>query len=142
MHALNTRFLASSLTGTVVAVLVGMLCAPSFVRASCGDYLLMEARAKPADHSNPLPHLPTSPHDGPKPCSGPMCSQAPLPFQAVPPSVTPERGSEPALSTLLLFFAEATPNDRCRDDATGQPVRRGADIYHPPRGSQLLAGAE
>ena len=145
MYALNTRFLASSLMGMVVTVLAGMLLAPSAARASCGDYLLMGAGAKSADHAQPLPQLPGSPklpstpHDGPKPCSGPLCSQAPLPFPAVPPLVTVERESEHALSTFFLFLAEATLNDRCLEDFPGQPVRRGASIYHPPRscGSHL-----
>jgi hypothetical protein len=139
MHALNTRFLASSLMGTVVTVLAGMLLAPSVARASCGDYLLMGAGAKSADHAHSFPQLPGSrklpstPHDGPKPCSGPLCSQSPLPLPAVPPLVTAERESEHALSTFFLFLAEATPNGRYLDDFLGQPVRRGASIYHPPR---------
>jgi hypothetical protein len=140
MRTASNRSLVFLLAGTMATVLAGMLLAPPVARAECGDYLVLGAKAKSTAHSHlppPLPatsqQMPVAGHDGPKPCSGPMCSKAPLPFPPMPPSPAPERGNEAAIPALLQHLAETQHFNCCPDDSAERPVRRGAEIYHPPR---------
>lgn len=143
MHPLNRRFLVHLLAVTMAGALPWVLVAPSGARAGCGNYVVTGDKGSAAAYSNPLPHLPASPyqmpsipsapHDGSKPCSGPMCSRAPLSLPTAPPSVAPQQGNDAAQPTLLLNVAEIQHIDCCLDETPQRPIRRGAEVYHPPR---------
>ena len=115
--------LLPAVTGVILAA--GLL-APSAARGECGDYIVYTnpAHAKPMGDHGPVPVK----------CSGPHCQRVPGPGPApqAPPHLRilsddslPITGGYANLigRSLSLPF----------DSAEGAPVRRPADVYHPPR---------
>jgi hypothetical protein len=130
--------------GVVGALLAGMLLAPSPLRASCGDYVLVNhpgAGRHGADASHVLPGTsslaapsgPGAPMPHPRRCSGPMCSGQPssLPLDQTPSS--PPRAGQSGCWIPLPPFAAPDSFAHHLDDGTLQPIRRAAPVYHPPR---------
>jgi hypothetical protein len=115
--------LLPAVTGVILAV---GLFAPSAARGDCGDYVVYTnpAHAKPmADHGQ----IPVK-------CNGAHCQRVPAPVPApqAPPHLRiltddtlPITGGDasPARDSFSLSF----------DSADATPIRRAADVYHPPR---------
>jgi hypothetical protein len=107
--------------GALLALLVGG-AAPGTARAECGDHVVFR---RPADKVTPA--VPA------KPCHGPNCSghRAPiLPLPAPPAPTVDERWGQ-------TTSCEAVPApglaERFPDSPSDHPIRRPADIFHPPR---------
>jgi hypothetical protein len=114
------------LPGISGVILAAALFAPAAARGECGGYVT---------YTDPAHAGPMSDH-GPVPvgCHGPNCSQtpAPAPMPEPPPHLRiltddslPVTGgeSDSARDSSSLPF----------DPAGGTPIRRAADVYHPPR---------
>jgi hypothetical protein len=115
--------LLPAVTGVILAA--GLL-APSAARGECGTYVTYAnpAQAKPTGGHGPMP----------VPCHGPTCSQTP-PRAPMPPA--PPHLRILADDSLPLTGGEADPVPDSSpfpvDPAAGSPIRRPADVYHPPR---------
>jgi hypothetical protein len=118
----SVRF-SPAITGVILAL---GLFAPAIARGDCGNYVT---------YANPA-HAPPMGDHGPLPgqCHGPNCSQVPppAPMPEAPPSVRiltddslPVSGRDSA--------ADPGSHPLGIDSAAGTPVRRAADVYHPPR---------
>jgi hypothetical protein len=124
--------------GVALALLAGLLLAPSAAQAGCGDYVVFGMKHADAQTLSspfaPVAHpAPVSPTDNPTPCSGPTCSSGPAtpPAAPAPPGPVPgERCGFP--STLPLWTGPEAVVYRT-DDSAGTPVRGSSTIYHPPR---------
>ena len=128
--------LATLLAGAALALPTGLL-APSSARADCTThYFSLSNTALPFGESLPFRPQSAGSH-GPKPCSGPGCSShKDLPVAPAPPP--PPAGDERwgcALSFAPLL--DAPRGGRAYDDTPIRPVRRAAEVYHPPRASLL-----
>lgn len=115
--------LLPAITGVVLAA--GLL-SPSAARGECGSYVTYgdPAHAKPMGDHGPLPGQ----------CHGPNCSQVP------PPAPMPEAPSNVRILTddsLPLAgcesLADLTSSTFGIESSAGAPIRRAADVYHPPR---------
>jgi hypothetical protein len=112
----------------VCATLAGEVVRPSKASAGCGDYVVYPNKARAGGHHSDMPP------DDPKPvCHGPRCSQ-PLPIPATPgvptkTQVTDDRvGLETTADTPVLFSTFLS-----LDLSVGPAIRRGTDVFHPPR---------
>lgn len=121
MVTVSRRAWLRLLVGTL-AVLAGLLLAPSRVSAACGDHVHY---GQPTD--NPLPK------HTPKPCTGPACQQAPALPLTPPVTTTLERATEPGLLPPQSPPSEPPLTRRHLDECQSPPVRAGEPIYHPPR---------
>jgi hypothetical protein len=114
-----------------------LCCAPSVVRASCGeDYVVVRTShsrevAPMGQHSAQVPSpLPVRPH---KPCNGPNCSRGPsvppLSIPTVPSSPPPEWG------WLCGTLTNVPPGGGAlfADPTSPQPISFVSSIFHPPR---------
>jgi hypothetical protein len=124
-------------TGLFLAFVVMMLCAPSSVRASCGDYLTSAVHIHSLASTGALPqsvgeHKPSMPGDH-FPCSGPTCSQRenhPLSVPGARVSVSMDEWGSVVLARVIggldrgswLFFPAST-----------LPVGHFDSVFHPPR---------
>jgi hypothetical protein len=115
----------------LLALAAGCFCAPSTLRASCGDYVILDpvqsAQRTPAN-TPPTPALP-QPHE---PCHGPLCSGGSLPPLA-PISVAPDTPEQwcdliqrPVAAAPYGFNSISSVNQRAH--RASRPV-----VYHPPR---------
>jgi hypothetical protein len=110
--------------------LVGEFVCPSKAAAGCGDYIVYTNQSDAARHSSDMPA------DDPKPlgCHGPNCRQAP------PPPTLPGAPAKTRLASddrVSLDSSITTPDPLSvtlsTDTPVGQLVRRGTDVFHPPR---------
>jgi hypothetical protein len=130
------RNLVRLTAGALAALLLGVLAAPSAVRASCGDYVLMRShgdhRALPG-HSGPdLSGEPAAPTAPLAPCSGPHCSgHRPLPLP--PPAVIPVSVEHWACLPGQLLRAGPRFHDFLTGDRCPRPTHSPSSIFHPPR---------
>ena len=126
MHPPGSRSPARLLVGTVTAVLTGVLFAPGVARGSCGDYVMMG----PESGTHQSPHSPA----GPKPCDGPNCSQGRQPLAPPAPARAPtSSGDDWACPTVPPSLADPGSAFLAAPEAGRRPLRRGTDVYHPPR---------
>jgi hypothetical protein len=98
---------------TVVAAAVACVffLAPTFVRASCGDYALSHANvANLPSNGQREPHQRVLPAhaDQHAPCSGPSCRSQPVQFPTAP--VPPQPNVKEWVATFNLWLGS---NDRC-----------------------------
>ncbi len=144
MNSLAPEQWVRTRAGVVGALLAGLLLAPSPLRASCGDYVLMNqpgagqhgpdaAPILPGTSSPAAPYGPGAPMPHPRRCSGPMCSGQPssLPLDRTPSS--PQRAGQWGCWIALPPFAALDAFAHHLDNGPLQPVRRAAPVYHPPR---------
>ncbi|HJZ89261.1 MAG TPA: hypothetical protein VKE40_00215 [Gemmataceae bacterium] len=110
----------------LAVALAGGMLAPSAARAECGDYVVYTN----GPHANPMSD------DAPKPvpCQGPGCSQIPAPAPMPQPPTQVRILADEAL-IAAIGFTSAVPDSlpSPRSFPVGEPIRRGSDIYHPPR---------
>jgi hypothetical protein len=113
---------------TAVIVGTGML-APSPVRGECGGYIVYTDHERHAADQQPM-----SEHPGPVRCHGPNCSQVP-PQAPMPESPLTFRvlTDDPLIASSGTSLAGTSSGAVPADFAVGEPVRRPADVYHPPR---------
>ncbi len=142
MKPLGSRRSICLLAGLLSAFLAAGLLAPSEARAGCGDYVTPASRSAghvptaSAEHTPQMPlpanHSPITPREGHGPCQGTSCSRGSLPPLQPVPSAPPvvERWS---CLTSLLIPTGAKPANYLSDHSVAHPVRRGQDIFHPPR---------
>jgi hypothetical protein len=115
--------LLPAITGVILAA---GLFAPSAARGECGDYVVYTnpAHAKPMGDHEPLPVK----------CNGPHCQRVPAP---VPVPEAPPHLRILSNDSLLIAGSDASPVrdsfTRLFDSADGTPIRRPAEVYHPPR---------
>src|SRR5262249_13763746 len=142
MKAYSSCHFGGWFTRVLLALLLGLLLAPSPARGSCGDYVVQGGNghavpAMPTTSGAPgMPaasHLrPRQPADVPVPCSGTLCSRGPL-VPLVPVMTITTTGTEwgcfsiPILSNNWDRSAFLTRTD------SAAPIRRSRAIYHPPR---------
>jgi hypothetical protein len=120
------------LLGAALAVLAGVLLAPTPARAGCGDHVILMSGTDSLASKAPMP-APIQPNEKPAPCSGPTCSHSPIapapaPTAPVAPSV-PEWACVLALSTLPVVTFSPHPLDNRREPL----LSLASSIYHPPR---------
>jgi hypothetical protein len=136
--AAGRRLLTPFTTGAALALAAGLALAPPAARADCAahSFSLAGLDGPFAPAAAPAAARPAAPR-GPKPCTGPHC-RARRDRGADPlPSEPPTRGDEWG---CVLTFAPppAAPHGaRLSGDAPARPVRRGAEVFHPPRLSLL-----
>ncbi len=117
--------------GGLGALVLGAVFAPVQARAACGEGL-MPLRAAGPDVRHPGPSH-DRPQPAPAPCSGPFCTRIPHSPPAVPASPPVQRVDDAGVLASPFSFASPHPLDRPADDFSSRPVRRSADVYHPPR---------
>jgi hypothetical protein len=118
----STLLVPAALT---VALAAGMF-APSAAHAECGDYVVYTngPHAKPMSDDAPRP----------VPCHGPGCSQIPAPAPMPQPPTQVRILADEALIAAIGFASEVPDSlPSPFDNPAGEPIRRGSDIYHPPR---------
>jgi hypothetical protein len=122
------------LLGGLVALAGVLLLAPGEARAVCGRYVLItNPTAHPSGDRRPDAAPPMPDHGGPTPCQGPACSGVPAGVPPGPVSEVPTGGPEWAL-LLAPPHPPGQTGARPLDDADSRrPIRRAADIFHPPR---------
>jgi hypothetical protein len=113
-------------------LLLGVLAAPSAVRASCGDYVMIGGHpAAKADATTPR----QTPHDTghPGPCSGPFCSRGPTLPPLLPVAVVTVSAEH--WGCLLCPPTLPEPDARSLPCAAPLPLpeRLPCSIFHPPR---------
>src|SRR5262249_51116459 len=110
----------------LAVALAGGMLAPSAGPAAGGGYLVYTNRppAKPQSGGAPQPG----------PCQGPGCSQIPAPAPMPQPPTQVRILADEAL-IAAIGFTSAVPDSlpSPRSFPVGEPIRRGSDIYHPPR---------
>jgi hypothetical protein len=129
MRANSYQVWGRFLVGGLCAFVLGTVCAPGQARAGCGNHQL----PLPAKSLSPKEASVTSPAVPHPPCSAPSCSRQPLAPPAVPVSA-PVRDVDDlaALSSPPLSVCPR-PLPRLVGDPVPLPVRRGTDVFHPPR---------
>jgi hypothetical protein len=113
-----------------VALSLAWLLAPSEARAGCGDGLL------PGSLHAAMPPKPSAPAEAPKaPCHGPHCSaKAPsIPF--TPPAPPMQYHDGWASVALVPRLPDLGAGRFSQAERSPLPVRRPADVFHPPRTS-------
>jgi hypothetical protein len=133
MQSLGRRRPAWRRLGWALALLAGVLAAPTAARASCGDYVRIgDPTEKPTampPHAAPESGNPPG-HGGP--CHGPGCNRHPV----APPAPTAPISSpaeEWGWVSRTVDCPPRTPETALRDEAASPPVRRPSPVYHPPR---------
>jgi hypothetical protein len=127
------RPLSLLLAGAALALSAGLL-APSAARADCSSHTFSLSRSDDpfaASHGGFTPEADPATH-GPKPCSGPNCSsrRSPDPAPSPPP---PPRAQEWGCALDHDPPPGPPPGGRLADDDPRRPVRRTAEVFHPPR---------
>jgi hypothetical protein len=118
------------LAGAVLPLLVIVLAAPSAVRASCGDYVVIGSKSS-GGASRAGDHLGMPSGGAPRPCSGPLCNRGtPVP---VPATITPAQPEH-----WICLPRDVLPDDPrrvalLRDEPRASPESHDLSIYHPPR---------
>ena len=140
MVPLGRRLLVRGEVRVAVAILAGVLFAPTAARAQCGAYVVVGARAAGGHDQAPpaMAHAASdtrsdAPASPSRPCTGPMCSSAPLAMPVVPLSTPRERGEQWSSLTDLLGESAAGPAAFLADGPDQRQVHRTLSIYHPPR---------
>jgi hypothetical protein len=127
-----------------VALLVGLLTAPSAARATCGNYVVTGHRAvahspepgaasgaptvsHPFDQPTPMP-LPRG-----SPCTGTSCSGGPIPLPADSGSMSQTQDRE--LGCLACWAGAGADFQRSlvTESSRLSPIRRPLPLYDPPR---------
>src|SRR5688500_17950841 len=117
----------SSAAGVIPVLILGAgLFAPAAASAAFGDDVV---------YTHPKHARSAADHDSaPVPCQGPTCSQAPV---RAPMPVAPVNARVLAEQPLSPHAGEpAGPKSTSSlpiDSVSADPVRRTADVYHPPR---------
>jgi hypothetical protein len=117
--------------GGLGALVLGAVFAPGQARAACGEGVMplhatsLDTRPPGPTHNRPQPT--------PAPCSGPFCSRIPHSPPAVPASLPFQQVDDTGVLTSPPPFASPHLLNRLSDDLPSRPVRRTADVYHPPR---------
>jgi hypothetical protein len=128
MNVAASRRALGRLAGWALLIPGVLLCAPAGVRADCGDYVTTRSAHSGAP-STAAP--PAAPQPG-KPCSGPHCSQTPAAPLAPAPTPPPTSSEWGALLDALVLAAPR-PAALFAEQPARRPVRRPADVFHPPR---------
>jgi hypothetical protein len=119
------------LVGGLGALVLGAVFAPGQARAGYGEGLML-LHATSLDAHPPWPGH-DRPQPTPAPCSGPFCSRIPHSPPAVPASLPVQRVDDAGVLASPPPFASPHLLDRLSGDLLSRPVRRSADVYHPPR---------
>jgi len=129
----NRRSLTDLLPRAALALAAAALFAPS-ARADCTTHI-----PRLFDMSLPFPTTPAESrrdHALPrhKPCSGPSCTHhGPVPPAPAPAPQRSVGGDEPGWVSAGGACAGSAFLFLLRDASAGRPVRRAADVFHPPR---------
>lgn len=130
--------------GVALALLAGMLLAPSAARGQCGHYVLFGSKtsnngipnaSQDAPEAVPLtvPAHPSVPPGNHTPCSGPMCSRGSDSLPLAPISPSHVTGNQWGCLTTLATAIESEPATLFWDEKRADPRRHLSIIYHPPR---------
>jgi hypothetical protein len=119
--------------GGLWALALGMAFAPSQARAGCGDGLQTLGAGHHAAQPDVRPGSADTEKPAPRPCSGPHCSRAPLAPAPLPVPTSQRTVDDPCALSPLLLLPLSEPLATFPETFSGVPVRRAADVYHPPR---------
>jgi hypothetical protein len=118
------------LLAVTAVTLVGEVVRPSKAVAGCGDYVVYTNGADAERHHQDMPA------ESPKPsgCHGPNCRQAPpLPTSPNVPTKSRLMSDDRAQFDCSTGTPDLPSATLSHDAPTGQLVRRGTDVFHPPR---------
>src|SRR5262245_14737033 len=133
---------ANGKTTAVIAALLVCLLAPGAVHAGCGDHIRMVGKGEHAGHSRSHPEASSRlsqnlddllPTKFPPPCSGPMCSRGRQLPPSAPPAPAPVELEEWGCAVPFLDAIRTQPVELTSSHSTSHALRRGCDVYHPPR---------
>jgi hypothetical protein len=116
--------------GGTLALLVGVLAAPSWSRASCGDYVHIGGpdTRRAAGHGE----APKTPADHPGPCHGPNCGRNPA-APAAPAFPAPAHPREWGCVPHPAASRSLSPGYPFPGEGSSRPVKRPSPVWHPPR---------
>jgi hypothetical protein len=118
----------------LLALAAAWLCAPAALRASCGDYVILDPRpAAPAlAHQSPDPPSPAVPARPPAPCHGPRCSGGSLP-PLLPLTVAPDVPEQWGHLPLPRPASDPGRFAARSDEGLRRLPGNVPPVYHPPR---------
>jgi len=122
-------------TGALLALLVGGIVAPGVAQASCGDHVQVRLPVGVSPSAEPpAPQPPAVPPAPAKPCHGPQCSGGGSPPLLPPPATSAPTADEHWAQAACPDTVPAPGHpERFSKSSSDHPIRRTADVFHPPR---------